>query len=295
MARYHITASGDPGLCRAQIECPLGDSELHFETKEEARKAFEKMMTPLAAGIKHSLKTLDSDGLRQSLFAEAHEAKMNIVLIQKAAAFATSLHEGQFRAAAPGEKRPPYITHPLRNAVRVIRWGSKSTVHVLGALLHDVVEDSSEKYAKDEGLAFKDEDHARSQLLTRIRADYGDRVAELVHKLSNPVQAAEERARLSVEEKHRIYKAHVTEAISDDSDVLLLKLSDFHDNAAGLYHTDFEHRKAQTEKQARKYLATLPAFAAELERNPLPDEKIHDSAVDSVALIEARLRWMLNK
>lgn len=40
MARYHITAKGEPALCRAvKNPCPLGGE--HFSTAAEARKSFE--------------------------------------------------------------------------------------------------------------------------------------------------------------------------------------------------------------------------------------------------------------
>lgn len=42
MAKYHITAKGNPGLCRATKRCPLGGENEHYSTKEEAQKAYEK-------------------------------------------------------------------------------------------------------------------------------------------------------------------------------------------------------------------------------------------------------------
>lgn len=50
MAKYHITAKGNPGVCRAKIKCPFGDLEKeHYATKEEARTAFEKKMEESSA------------------------------------------------------------------------------------------------------------------------------------------------------------------------------------------------------------------------------------------------------
>lgn len=44
MARYHINPqTGNPGLCKAQSGgCPFGEMEDHFDTKIEARNAYEK-------------------------------------------------------------------------------------------------------------------------------------------------------------------------------------------------------------------------------------------------------------
>ena len=44
MSKYHINAKGEPGLCRAEKNCPFGDSDHHFSTAEDARKAYEITM-----------------------------------------------------------------------------------------------------------------------------------------------------------------------------------------------------------------------------------------------------------
>jgi 5-methylcytosine-specific restriction endonuclease McrA/predicted small lipoprotein YifL len=44
MSKYHITAKGEPGLCRAKHSCPLGDANSHYTTREEAAQAFEDTM-----------------------------------------------------------------------------------------------------------------------------------------------------------------------------------------------------------------------------------------------------------
>lgn len=44
MAKYHITAKGEAGLCRASKKpCPLGGSEDHYDSPEAAMKAFEEL------------------------------------------------------------------------------------------------------------------------------------------------------------------------------------------------------------------------------------------------------------
>lgn len=44
MARYHINAKGEPGICRAQQACPFGGPDQHYPTKEDAARAFEAEM-----------------------------------------------------------------------------------------------------------------------------------------------------------------------------------------------------------------------------------------------------------
>lgn len=56
MAKYHITAKGDPGVCRATKSCPLGGENDHFDSKEAAREAFEERQETQAL----------VDGLRKS-------------------------------------------------------------------------------------------------------------------------------------------------------------------------------------------------------------------------------------
>ena len=42
MARYHINAKGEPGVCKAQQACPFGTSEEHYDSAQEARAAYEE-------------------------------------------------------------------------------------------------------------------------------------------------------------------------------------------------------------------------------------------------------------
>lgn len=43
MIRYHIKADGTPGICRASVgNCPLGGSESHFKTREDAQAYADK-------------------------------------------------------------------------------------------------------------------------------------------------------------------------------------------------------------------------------------------------------------
>jgi hypothetical protein len=43
MARYHINPkTGNPGICRAKEQCPFGDASNHYDSKEEAHKAYEQ-------------------------------------------------------------------------------------------------------------------------------------------------------------------------------------------------------------------------------------------------------------
>lgn len=41
MPKFHITAKGDPALCKASIKCRLAGEDEHYETADGARSAFE--------------------------------------------------------------------------------------------------------------------------------------------------------------------------------------------------------------------------------------------------------------
>lgn len=291
---YHINPkTGAVGHCRAEKDnCPFGGVGEHFESAAGARANFEKKMSSRPLD-RSTLKSLTSDELRNVLIEEAVEVGLDRAIIAKAARFAKELHLGQFRSAPPWEERPPYIVHPLRNAIRTIRWGSRDRTAVLSAILHDVVEDSAEKYCDNHAIAYADPHAARDILLSRIRKDYGAHVANAVLKLSNPHQEPEDRAKMTEEERVNDYVDHVRESIANDSTVLLVKLSDLHDNAAGLIHVAFPGREKQTRKQANKYIKTMPVFREELERNPLGDPVLRRSALQSIVLIEDRLNAIL--
>ena len=70
---------------------------------------------------------------------EKNEKSYDIEKIKKSFEYAKSLHEGQFRLS--GE---PYISHPVSVAVIVAELGL-DTDSICAALLHDTVEDCSEK------------------------------------------------------------------------------------------------------------------------------------------------------
>lgn len=43
MAKYHINPeTGNPGVCRATVSCRFGDSDKHFDSKEDARQFYER-------------------------------------------------------------------------------------------------------------------------------------------------------------------------------------------------------------------------------------------------------------
>lgn len=55
--KYHIRDNGEPGRCRALVQCPLGqDSSDHFETPDQARLHFENIMSSSVEDVSEKAK-----------------------------------------------------------------------------------------------------------------------------------------------------------------------------------------------------------------------------------------------
>lgn len=82
MAKYHINAQGNPGVCRAQRACPFGGESEHFGSAEEARMAYEGAMSgqtfaEAATSAREATVVAESTGLvqaqRESLTVDAED------------------------------------------------------------------------------------------------------------------------------------------------------------------------------------------------------------------------------
>lgn len=73
---------------------------------------------------------------------ETAELKITSNKIQKALDFATKAHEGAFRKA--GDGTTPYVSHPIEVATFVQKYHPENENAIIGALLHDTVEDCDE-------------------------------------------------------------------------------------------------------------------------------------------------------
>lgn len=165
---------------------------------------------------------------------------------------ACQLHQDQRRASPtittsgrplPGSE--PYVVHPLRNAVRIIRWEESDSDIVIAAVLHDVVEDQAERLALTEvrSLHGLDRTETRAVALHVIRDTFGANVARTVKAVSNPIPPAGQS--LSREQKRGRYVAHVQQAIPDYR-TFMVKAADFVDNALGCITRIPMHRQRDT-------------------------------------------------
>ena len=136
--------------------------------------------------------------------------KYDLEKIRKAGEYAESLHEGQFRVS--GE---PYISHPVAVAEIVSDLGL-DTNSICAALLHDTVEDCSDKTN-----------------LGEIEKLFGPTVAMLVDGLTKIVVLAVE----DKEEAHIENLRKMLLAMSKDIRVIFIKLCDrLHNMRQELYH-----------------------------------------------------------
>lgn len=296
---YHFNSTtGKSAKCNAKIkECPL----IHGNSPEEAAKNYEDSMiehtftklkkedkkTPrefqqMSSEIllKTPLKNLDTVQLSQTIRYEAIAHKMEIEQIDSAIALASILHSHQKRGPRANLDRAPYIEHPLRNTLRLIRLGVEDQDITIAALLHDTIEDGSIQFVKKFYNKDADEPEARKLLSEHIKNAYGQKVEKIVQSVTNEYMPLKEAQNKTIEQKHKEYRAHVIEQINKDSGSLLVKLSDFIDNATGLYHTDVKGAEKATYKRAVKYLPLIDDFKKALNNQTLPLSKNNKDVID---------------
>lgn len=144
---------------------------------------------------------------------------INAEKVMRAYELAASLHEGQVRKS--GE---PYITHPLSVAEIVLEM-QLDTDSVCAALLHDTVEDCSDK---------------DGDLLLHIRKQFGNDVADIVDGITKLVHINfESKDQENVENLRKMFLA-----MSKDLRVIFVKLADRLHNMRTLEFKDEEKRRS---------------------------------------------------
>lgn len=295
MAQYHINPqTGNPGVCRAAKACPFGPPDLHYKSPDEARLAYENDHAPFPGPP--SLKKLTHEELRLALLTEAQLSTVDLRALEAAIDLAEELHEPQRRKAQiQGRINTPYVEHPLRNALRLVRLGVRDPAVLIATVLHDTVEDCGKRFQEIYGNAETElsEPHRRELLSAHIRARFGDRTLALVLGVTNPHEPASVRRKQTQEEKHAKYAEQVAEEISASPDVYLVKLSDYIDNAGSLHHATTEELPG-AKRRASKYLPLIPVFQDQLHAHEfdLPRESIQELN-DKLSRTEERLHGVL--
>lgn len=158
----------------------------------------------------------------------------------------------------------PYINHVVSVSDRMLsEYGVKDAELITAGLLHDTVEDQSEKLAEmyegsGRGLSL------REKALEVIGEQFSERVMNLVAALSNP----ELPSGLDAIAKNEAYVEHV-KAATQDSDVAVIKLADFSDNALRLENLLDVSRRL---KLSKKYIPVMEMFIERIQEDDLPIE-----------------------
>jgi (p)ppGpp synthase/HD superfamily hydrolase len=265
--------------CRAKNPktCWKHGTGLGFDAHREIR---EYVKYPLQHSNKAifttALKTYDSTQIASVVMAYANKTpSINAARVKKALLLAADLHKTDTRANRAYHERTPYIEHPLRNTLRIIRYGCDDEATLIGSLLHDTVEDHpfeiAREYAKEEP---RDEEHAREISYRYIEKNFGKNAARMVEGMSNPI--SEDRY-MPAAQKNAVYRDHVIEAIKNPR-VAVGKISDFTDNALSLHHTEAGMSAVSLYKKSTKYLGVIDELTHRVKQgyvnNDLPISEI---------------------
>lgn len=308
--KYHISTRGEPAECEATVkQCPRE----HYDTEGEALVAVEQsMMGSRADSLRENqtqtlisvqdvlrsspLKDLDSAELTQTLLYESRDAGLDPKTIQASVGLASVLHSEQRRGARARHSSTPYIEHPLRNSIRLIRMGVRDQDVIVATVLHDTVEDCSQRYCEKFQGRKLDEEPARKELESKIKTTFGPRVRHLVMAVTNDYISPEDKKSRTEEEKYRVYANHVRENIAGDARAYLVKISDFFDNASSLHHSDRPGSGIKVAGRARKYLRAIPVFREEGAKLDLGlSKRARRQMEEKLANTEKRLRAIVEK
>lgn len=246
-----------------------------------------------------ALKELDSAGLvltLQRLILDQPET-FDSVKTFEAVSLATYLHRAETRDVRANLPRTPYIEHPLRNTIRLLRLDCYCEDTIISTILHDILEDCAEEITREfrnmdtEGM---DEHELRRLALAYIQGQYGPEVARLVLSVSNEILPDG----TPVTEKNIIYCNHAGESIQDPKSYLV-KYSDLMDNAASLYHHFIKGGdNTKVIRRAVKYLPLIDVFEATHEkvRDRLPvSEDAKEEILATLLLTRSRLNRIINQ
>lgn len=218
------------------------------------------------------LKEMDAAVLTYATLDIASENMLNRDRINYAIKLAAYLHRNDYRRNRGPLPKTHYIEHPLRNTLRLMRWGILDEDIIVASILHDTVEDHGLTIVREftvHTVEFEDEKKPTFEenltvmklALEYIKNVFGARVAYIVEGVSN--QPSTEG--MTKNEKRLAYAQHVIESINKDVAIFWVKLSDFVDNAIGLYHNNIIENTAMIAHLALKYAPLVPVFAEKVE------------------------------
>jgi hypothetical protein len=207
-------------------------------------------------------------------------------MVISAAMLATHLHRDQTRFVRDNFPRVPYIEHPLRVALRLIRGGATDAELVAAALLHDTVEDCVKEIVETYALGLDlrlGGSHAidQSTALSWISRTYSPAVSFTVMWVTNVEGGS--------------YLGHLQELASHGVKTLaplLVKASDLVDNAGSLIYQFGTVPLSFIIKMLRKYVPAVTIVNEALRAIQLesPDSRDDvDSAIVALTLLSNQL------
>ena len=206
------------------------------------------------------------EGLRERLLIETLRLPdEQRARIDAALALMSRLHKPDRR------QREPYACHPLRVTIRILSHYRVTDPDVVcAALLHDTVEDHYGDIAPG---------GSRQAALAVLAGQFGERAAGLVGAVTNP---SWEPGR----DKHEQYREHVAESLGACPWARVIKVSDFTDNAVGLFHTS----GPSLPRRAAKYRPLLPVLSELILRPDTPlEDQVKLMITGQLARADARL------
>jgi len=310
VGRYHTNDSGQTLPCTAGVrECQFIHGSSPEESASNWHQTMEDQLFPrtqrseskdekLARLRLTSLKDMDDRELAETILLEVESMGLNVAKVSEAIALASDLHGKQFRKGNRGSvTNPPYIEHPLRNTLRIIRLGCAEESAIVGSVLHDTVEDTADVFVKRQGWSNRqaqDEHAARAVLTTHIERAFGIETRQVVIAVTNEIPSRDPKI-MTTAEKHAEYVQHLWDQVLHSPKAFMVKISDFIDNATGLYHGVGSIDPTKLKNQATKYLLSIPAFQKGLDTLDLPiPEHSKRLLQDSLIETERRLRKIID-
>lgn len=247
-----------------------------------------------------ALKELDSAALILVLQQEimGNSESFNASNVFESVNLATYLHRNSTpRMQRANLPRTPYIEHPLRNTIRLLRAGCWSETVIVATVLHDVLEDCADEILI-EFLGYTDISHLSEEEKRKIALDFltrefGADVSRIVLAVSNRILPLG----ISPSEKNAFYVEHIAEGIEDPA-VYCVKYVDLVDNATGLYHNVIKDGdNSGIVRRATKYLLVLDVFERIFEtvKERLPiNEDAKEDILATLMLTRVRLNGLVN-
>lgn len=176
---------------------------------------------------------------------------------------ASYLHRNATRQNRHNLPKDTYITHPLRNAERLFRYGVEDPEIIIATILHDTVEDCSQEICESfAGINVTSEADCREVAFEYITEAFNKNISYLIKQVTNPILPRE----MSKVDKRAAYLDHV-ESVVGDPKVYLIKFTDWVDNAVGLHHNAQEGNDSMIVHLSQKYYPLVAVFEENLSPN----------------------------